>query len=230
MLIVFEGVDSSGKETHSRLAYERLVRDGFSAQKVSFPNYGSKAAGALKMYLDGEFGAHPEDVNPYVASTFYAVDRFASFRQVWRKSYESGITIISDRYTTSNMIHQGAKFNHDNELDEYLGWLSDLEYGKFGLPTPDKVIFLDMPMEFRIKLLNSRGEKIEGRNEKDIHERDIEYLKQAHLCAQKLARRYGWERLSVVKDDNLRLIEDVHNEVYGIVRRSLEHSVENGRD
>ena len=217
MLIVFEGVDSSGKETHSRLAYERLAREGYNAKKIAFPNYESKAAGSIKMYLDGEFGQRPEDVNPFAVSTFYAVDRFASYRQVWREPFKNGDVIISDRYTTSNMIHQGAKFHDDNKLQEYITWLCDLEYVKFGLPAPDMVIFLDMPMEFRIQLLNKRGEKIAGRQKKDIHERDTAYLNQVHACAQKLARHQGWERVSAVNDNNLRQIEDVHNEVYGII-------------
>jgi len=217
MLIVFEGVDSSGKETHSRKVYERLIEEGYPAKKISFPNYESRAAGALKMYLDGEFGKNPGDVNPYAASTFYAIDRFASYKREWAEEVASGRIIIADRYTMSNMIHQGAKFDKEAELYEYIGWLCDLEFEKFKLPQPDEVIFLDMPMEFRIELLKTRGEKVEGRREKDIHESDMEYMRKAHLCAQKIACEQGWRRVSVVKDNALRQIDDVHSEVYGIV-------------
>ena len=217
MLIVFEGVDSSGKETHSRLTYERLTEAGFAAKKISFPNYDSKAAGALRMYLDGEFGVRPCDVNPYAASAFYAVDRFASYRKDWMNALLMGEIIIADRYTTSNMIHQGAKFNDEKELAEYIAWLEDFEYNKLELPRPDKVIFMDMPMEFRLELLRSRSDKITGKLEKDIHERDEEYLTRVHLCAQNIAQKLGWNRVSVVENNQLRQREDVNDEVYKIV-------------
>ena len=221
MLIVFEGVDSSGKETQSNKAYDRLIKDGYAARKISFPNYSSRAAGALNMYLDGEFGKKPGDVNPYAASTFYAIDRFASYRKDWGEALLAGDVIIADRYTMSNMIHQGAKIKDEKELHEYIEWLCDLEFNKFKLPRPDKVIFLDMPMEFRIGLLESRGEKVTGRHEKDIHESDMEYLRDAHICAGKIAREQGWSIVSVVRDNRLREIEDVHREIYDIILETL---------
>ncbi|MCL2163659.1 MAG: deoxynucleoside kinase [Oscillospiraceae bacterium] len=214
MLIVFEGVDSSGKETHSRKVYERLISEGHIARKISFPNYESRAAGAINMYLNGEFGKNPEDVNPFAASTFYAIDRFASFKQYWEAAITSGEIVIADRYTTSNMIHQGAKIKDDAERAEYVEWLCDLEFTRFKLPKPDKVIFLDMPMEFRMELLKDRKEK-------DIHESDAEYMRTAHLCAQKMAKEQSWEQVSIVKNGKLRTIEDVHNEVYSIVLATM---------
>jgi dTMP kinase len=210
MLIVFEGVDSSGKETHSRKAYERLIKEGYVARKISFPNYESKAAGAINMYLNGEFGKKPESVNPFAVSTFYAIDRFASYTQDWGVAVASGEIVIADRYTTSNVIHQGAKIKDDDKRQEYIEWLCDLEFERFKLPRPDKVIFLDMPMEFRIELLKDRWEK-------DIHESDVEYMKSVHLYARRIAQEQCWRRVSIVKDDALRTIEDVHNEVYQII-------------
>ena len=221
MLIVFEGIDSSGKETHSQMAYGRLLKEGYPARKVSFPNYESKAAGALNMYLDGDFGKSPGDVNPYVASTFYAIDRFASFKTDWASALESNDIIIADRYTTSNMIHQGAKLDNEDELRAYIVWLCDLEFDKFKLPKPDRVIFLDMPMNYRIELLNNRKGKVAGNQKKDIHENDMAYLEAAHLCAQKIARDQGWSIVSVVNGDGLKSIEDVHNEVYAIILETI---------
>jgi dTMP kinase len=173
------------------------------------------------MYLDGEFGGNPSDVGPYAASTFYAVDRYASYKKDWGEAHSAGEIIIADRYTMSNMIHQGAKLKDEDELREYIDWLCDLEFVKLKLPRPDKVIFLDMPMEFRAEFLSRRAAKAENANRIDIHERDLEYMTAANTFARKIAEQQGWRRVSIVKDGALREVEDVHNEVYSIVKAAI---------
>lgn len=156
MLIAIEGVDASGKEMQSNLLLERLRSENRKARKVEFPNYAGEAAGAVRMYLNGEFGGSPNDVNPYAASTFFAVDRYASYKADWGAFLDAGGIVVADRYTMSNMIHQGAKFADEQSRLGYIEWLADLEFNKIGLPKPDIVIFLDLSMELRIKLMEKR--------------------------------------------------------------------------
>ena len=224
MLIAVEGVDASGKETQTALLYERLKEEGYPVKRITFPDYASRAAGALKMYLDGEFGKSPYDVNPYVASTFFTIDRFASYKKVWGEALSNGQIVIADRYTMSNMIHQGAKIDDPEELEQFLEWLYDLEFCKFGLPIPDVVLFLDMPMKIRLSLLESRC-KIEcyssdGKG-KDIHENDTSYLERVHSCAQKIAEKMNWCKINTESTGKLRTIPEIHEDIYDIVRKEI---------
>ena len=188
-LIIIEGGDGSGKATQTALLKERLEREGYNVRTVSFPNYDSPAAMPVKMYLAGDFGKKPSDVNPYVASTFYAVDRFASYRQDWQEFYEKGGLILADRYTTSNMIHQAVKYDDPAERDAFLDWLDDLEFGKFGLPRPDGVCLLDVPEAITERLMANREHKTGGATG-DIHEKDTSYLLRVHEAYDELSRRY----------------------------------------
>lgn len=141
-LIVFEGTDGSGKATQSKLLFERLQREGIDCRKLNFPRYGEKSAALVELYLGGAFGTHPDDVNAYAASTFYSVDRYASYKQDWGKYYEAGGLLIADRYTTSNAVHQAGKLA-DGEREKYLDWLFGFEYGLLGLPEPS-LVFISM--------------------------------------------------------------------------------------
>ena len=135
-LIVLEGIDGSGKSSQYKRLCARMEQDNIAYNHIVFPRYDKDSSALIRMYLAGQFGQNPADVNAYTASTFYAVDRFASYRDDWGKIYEQGGIIISDRYTTSNAVHQGCKLP-DEELPEFFSWLADLEYKKMGLPEPD---------------------------------------------------------------------------------------------
>ncbi|MBO4897727.1 MAG: thymidylate kinase [Clostridia bacterium] len=211
MLIVFEGVDASGKATQSERVFEYL-KTKYDTRKISFPDYDSPSSALVKMYLAGEFGEKPEDVSPYAASAFYAVDRYASFKKDWGGFLADGGTLVADRYVTSNMIHQAAKIKDTAEKDKYLHWIYDFEYEKLALPKPDKVIFLDMPPHFARELMRERANKITGEAEKDIHEKDAEYLRRAYENAVYVAEKFGWERIICAKD-SVRSIEDITNEI-----------------
>lgn len=213
MLIVFEGVDASGKQTQTEILYNTLKEKGKNVSKITFPDYDSPSSALVKMYLGGMFGPDPSDVSAYAASAFYAVDRYASFKTDWGKKLESGEIVIADRYVTSNMIHQAAKIDDKDEKLKFLDWVYDFEYIKLGLPQPDKVFFLDMPPEFSKKLIAERDNKITGRKQKDIHENNSDYLYSAYKNAVFVATQCRWERIYCVKNDKIRNIEDIKNEI-----------------
>ena len=220
-LICIEAGDGSGKETQANKLLERLKSENYKVRKVSFPNYGSESSSLIKMYLRGEFGSRPEDVSPYVASTFYAVDRYASYKKEWESFYKAGGIILADRYTTSNMVHQAVKIKDPDKREAYLDWLWNFEFDMFGLPEPDCVIFLDMPPEYAARLMENRKNKITGSDKKDIHERDKAYLEQVYKCALWLADKYGWHKVSCVQDQIIRPISDIHEEIFETVKSYL---------
>ena len=216
-LIIIEAGDGSGKATQTKALYEHLVSDGRSVKKVSFPDYGSDSSALVRMYLAGKFGSRPEDVNAFAASTFYAVDRFASYRMNWQAEYDEGAWILADRYTTSNMVHQAVKLEDVEKRDAFLDWLWDFEFVKLGLPIPDMVIFLDMDPEVSDRLIADRAKG----KEKDIHERDTSYLHKCHKVYLELAEKYRWRRVQCSENGAPRSIEAIHEDVYTAVMEQL---------
>lgn len=209
-LIVIEGLDGSGKSTQLELLPKNLLNKGIKSQTVSFPDYDSDSSALVKMYLGGAFGKKPGDVNAYAASLFYAVDRFASYKTAWGEYYNQNGVIVSGRYTTSNAVHQTSKMD-ESEWTGFLDWLYDLEYNKVGIPKPDKVIFLDMPIEVSQKLLTGRYKGDEAK--KDIHESDTEYLDKCRKAAMFTANYSGWTIIPCSKDGEPRSIEDIAKDV-----------------
>lgn len=214
-LIVFEGTDGSGKSTQFKLLCDTLQARGTVFQKLVFPQYAEPSSALIRMYLAGEFGSHPSDVNPYAASTFYAVDRYAAWKKVWGAAYEAGGLILSDRYTTSNAVHQGGKLPPE-EQPAFFDWLFDLEYRKLGLPEPDAVIYLDMPTEQSVKLLRSRESATHSKG--DIHEVDEAYLALCRQTALRASAHYGWNRVSCVDETGrVRSVEDIQAEIWQLI-------------
>ena len=218
-LIVFEGTDGSGKSTQFELLAKRLEAEQIGFQRLRFPQYEEPSSALIRMYLGGAFGDDPEAVNAYAASTFYAVDRYASYQCVWKDYYQGGGFVVSDRYTTSNAVHQGSKVP-EGERAEFFRWLYDLEYDRMGLPRPDLVVLLDMPVELSEQLMRKR-EQSTGTHA-DIHERDEDYLKKCRDVALHAAKYYGWRTVSCAKDGAIRGGEGIHEEVYAIVKSGLE--------
>lgn len=216
-LIVIEGTDSSGKETQTKRLFEKLEEQGLKVKKISFPNYDSPACEPVKMYLAGAFGEDAMKVNPYPVSTMYAIDRYASFKTDWEKFYNEDGVIVTDRYVTSNMVHQASKIKDLDEKKQYLNWLEDLEYEKMGIPRPDLVIFLNMPTEMAVKLMAERKNKITGEEKKDIHERDREYLKESHANACNIANIYNWKEIKCSDGERIKTIEEIGEEVFSLV-------------
>ena len=218
-LIVLEGTDGSGKSTQFKALSERLERDGVSFKHLVFPRYSEPSSALIRMYLGGEFGKNPSDVNAYAASAFYAVDRYASFKQDWGQWYEDGGLILSDRYTTSNAVHQASKEEGENQA-QFLQWLYEFEYDKLGLPRPDLIIYLDVPTDFTEKMMRSREQATNTKA--DIHEQDLEYLATCRRTGKAAAKFYGWTVISCVRDGKMRSIEDIHEEIYRHVKNALE--------
>lgn len=220
LIIIESGSDASGKATQTQKLYDRLVSEGFKVKKITFPNYGTPACKPVEMYLNGEFGNSPLDVNAYVASTFYAIDRFASYKQEWKELYDNGWIILADRYTTSNMVHQAAKMDL-SDREEYLNWLYNLEFELYQLPKPTKVIFLNVEPEISQNLMKDRANKITGNLEKDIHEKDKDYLIKSYENSIYIAEKYNWDIINCVSNGKLLSIDDIHNKIYESLKLEL---------
>jgi dTMP kinase len=218
-LIVIEGTDGSGKSTQFARMQEHLTADGVSFRHIVFPRYWEESSALIRMYLGGQFGSKPTDVNAYAASSFYAVDRFASYKMDWGQWYEEGGVVVSDRYTTSNAVHQASKEAPENR-EQFLHWLYDFEYNKLGLPRPDLTIYLDVPTDFTEKLLRSR--EADTGTKADIHEKDMAYLATCREMGRAAAQYYGWQVISCVRDGKMRSIEDIHQEIYALIKACLE--------
>ena len=209
-LIVFEGTDGSGKSTQFRRFCQAAEDRGLTYQRLVFPQYREPSSALIRMYLGGEFGAHPQDVNPYAASAFYAVDRYASLKKVWGRFYEEGGLILTDRYSTSNAVHQAVKCS-PAERPAFLRWLDEFEHDKLGLPRPDLVLYLDMPTQQAVQLLRSR--EAATHTQADIHELDTGYLAACRDCALEAARVLGWQVIPCMEGDRLRSIEEIHQDI-----------------
>ncbi len=218
-LIVIEGTDGSGKSTQFRLLSQHLQQRGQAFKHIVFPRYNQESSALIRMYLGGQFGTKPTDVSAYAASSFYAVDRYASYKQDWGQWYESGGLVLSDRYTTSNAVHQTSK-EPEEKQQAFLKWLYEFEYDKLALPKPDLVIYLDMPTDFTEKLLRSREEKTN--TSADIHEQDMAYLATCRQSGRAAAQYYGWTVVNCVKNGAMRTIEDIHQEICRYVAACLE--------
>lgn len=217
-LIIIEGLDGSGKSTQTQLLCTYLADKNIGFKKIKLPDYDHDSSKLVKMYLSGEFGKNPGDVNAYAASLLYAVDRFASYNIYWKEDYLNGKIIISDRYATSNAVHQMVKLDK-SEWDKYLEWSDDLEYNKVGIPRPDLVIYLDMPIEVSQKLMSSRYEGNEKL--KDVHEANVSYLKKCAQTAAYTAEKQGWHVIKCSDGVNPRDIEEIQSEIRALVDKEL---------
>ncbi len=213
-LIVIEGLDGSGKATQAQKLFEKLKEQGKQIIKVSFPDYNSNSSALVKMYLNGEFGSDPNQVNPYAASSFYAIDRFASYTKNWKNFYLDGGTVIADRYTTSNAIHQCAKLPKEQWKD-FINWLFHYEYELLGIPKPYRTLYLRVDPEVSQKLMTKRYQGNEER--KDIHESDLEYLRRSREAADYCAKELGWTLIECVQNGDMRSIEDISADIFNVI-------------
>ena len=216
-LIVIDGLDGAGKSTQIDRVCDILSKE-YRVMKISFPDYQNDSSALVRMYLAGEFGSRPGDVNAYAASSFYAVDRYASYKQYWEKAYAEGAVILAARYTTSNAIHQMSKLPEE-EWESYLSWLSHYEYDQLGLPRPDQVIFLQMTEEASERLLQKRYSGDESK--KDLHEKDSQYLSSCRLSAEYAAKKDGWKLISCCEGEKILPVEQITEEIIKSIRTVL---------
>lgn len=213
-LIVIEGLDGSGKGTQAAELAKNLAFRGAPVRKVSFPDYASDSSALVKMYLSGQFGKDPQDVNAYAASTFYAVDRFASFKRDWGGFYQGGGIVVADRYTTSNAVHQCSKLPQE-QWDAFLAWLFDFEYHLLGIPSPDLVVYLSVDPAVSQRLMTGRYQGDESK--KDIHEGNLAYLRRSRLAAEYCSRRLGWREIECCRNGQMRSVEAIQSDILALV-------------
>ena len=220
-IFVIDGTDGSGKQTQFEKLKDRLKEDGVDYRVVSFPNYDSPSSSLVKMYLSGEFGENAKQISPYVASTFYAADRYATYTKEYKEYYENGGVILADRYTTANMVHQAGKIQNKEEREKFLNWLWEFEFELYGLPIPTEVFFLKMPPEKALELIKDRENKFTHESKKDIHERDKGHIIDSFNAACDVAKKYNWYTTECIKNGELRTIEDISNEIYCEVKKHI---------
>lgn len=213
-IVVIEGLDGSGKSTQFEIIDKLLSDKNIPHKSISFPDYDNPSSALVKMYLSGEFSKNAADVNAYAASSFYAVDRYASYKLFWEKAYNSGDLILASRYVTSNAIYQMVKCDKC-EWDNYLDWLFEYECDKLGLPRPDSVIFLDMPVCVSQKLLSGRYDGDEDK--KDIHEINVEFLNKCRDAALFAAEKFGWNIIKCSDEEKPLSREIITNEIMKII-------------
>lgn len=217
-LIIIEGLDGSGKSTQTALLEDYFKAQNVAYKKIKLPDYDSPSSTLVKMYLGGEFGRNADDVNPYAAGAFYAVDRFASYKLGWGNDYQQGTLILADRYATSNSIYQMEKLD-ESEWDAYLDWSADFEYNKIGIPKPDLVIYLDMPIEISQKLMTSRYNGDE--NKKDVHEANVAFLQSCRKSALYAAKKQGWAIIECSDGVNPLSVDEIHNKIIEYVKEEI---------
>lgn len=221
-LFVIDGTDGSGKQTQFEKLKENLTKRNIKYMTVSFPNYDSPSSSLVKMYLSGEFGEDAKQISPYIASTFYAVDRYATYKKDFEEYYKNGGIILADRYTTANMVHQAGKIKDEKERHKFLDWLFDLEFGIYQIPKPDLVFFLNMPPEKSLELMKNRENKFTHESKKDIHERDKKHIIDSYNAACSLVDKYGWNEIKCVKNGNIRTVEEISKEILEKVLENIE--------
>lgn len=210
-MIVIEGLDGSGKTTQGNLLAQYLRGRGIPMRPLSFPDYGSQGCTLVDMYLRGDLGKDPDDINGYAASMFYAADRYISYTTDWRRDYENPDTVIvATRYTTANAYHQLAKLPRQ-QWESFLCWLYDFEYVKLGLPAPDDVVLLSMAPALSSACVEKRSK--ETGIKKDIHELDADYLARCHGAAQYAASQGGWKIIDCAPEGSLLSPEKILAEI-----------------
>ena len=221
-IFVIEGTDGSGKQTQLKKLEERFKNQNIDYKVVSFPNYDSPSSSLVKMYLSGEFGLDPKQISPYVASTFYAADRYATFKKDLEDYYNNGGIILADRYTTANMVHQAGKITEIKERERFLDWLMDLEFGIYKIPKPNEVFFLNMPPKFSEELMKERENKFSHSQEKDIHEKNPKHIEESYNSACSLVKKYKWYEVKCIENDKIRTIDDIHEEIFNEVLKHIK--------
>lgn len=221
-LIVLDGIDGSGKATQAALLLERLQQEGYDAVKIDFPQYGQKSAGLVENYLNGKYG-QPDEVNPFVTSFFYALDRYdASFKM--KEWLSQGKIIIADRYVSANAGHQGGKILDKEKRLAYYKWLEHYEYEVFNIPRPDLTVFLHLPPQQAQELIDQKVTRqyLPGTVKRDGHEADLAHLRRANEAYEEMAALFpNFVKIECI-DSGLLTIEQIGDRVWSSVSDLLK--------
>ncbi len=214
-IIVIEGNDCSGKETQSKMLEQSLLSKGLKCMRMDFPNYNSPTGKIISDCYLGKSGKSyfPEganNVDPFIASLYYAADRKYNISKNIIDCYNDGYYIILDRYTSSNQAHQGAKIKDKDERFNMYQWIDKLEYWLLKLHKPDITIYLHVPYDYVSLLIEDRGLSTENK-------KDIAYLKKSEEAYVELSELYFWKRVDCVSDNKLKSIDEIHKEIIDIV-------------
>jgi len=221
-IIVIEGTDGSGKQTQSIKLCERLKAEGYNVIRQSFPNYDSPSSAPVKMYLGGELCENASELDAYQTSSLFAVDRLCTYQKHLKNHYQNDGIIILDRYTQSNMLHQAGKIKDVVERDKFLKWIDNFEFNELKLPRANKVIFLDVSPEVSMRLANAR-EGLKAGTKQDIHEKDNQHIIDSYNSGKYVANKFGWNVINCIKNDNLRTIDEISDEIFNIVINDIEN-------
>ncbi len=222
LFIMIEGTDGSGKGTQTELLVQRFQTEGLPVEQIHFPQYGERSAAVVEDYLNGKFGT-ADEVGPYRASIFYAVDRYAASPkiQTW---LNQGKIVIANRYVGSNLGHQGGKIADSEQRKKYFQWNYDLEYGIFQIPKPDVNIILHVKPEISQQLVDQKSERayLNGKK-RDIHEDDLSHLKNAESAYLQLANIYAeFQIIECVENETMLNKETIHEKIWLAVKKHLE--------
>ena len=218
--IVIDGTDGSGKWTQTKLLIERLKNNWYDVELADFPQYGKRSAMMVEDYLNGNFG-NAQEVGPYRASVLYAVDRYAASFEI-RKRLDQWKIVIANRYVSSNMWHQAGKIKDLDERDKFLKWLEEFEYWLFDIPRPDKNILLYMPTEIWQKLVDKKWHReYVGWEKRDIHEADLQHLKDAAEAYKYVAEKYDWTIIDSAPNWELQSIDEIAEKIWIEIRKII---------
>lgn len=216
-LIVIEGsCDGIGKTTQYKLLEQHLLKDNYEVVKHHFPSYGTEEGLLVEKYLKGNLGS-PEELSPYFINSLYAIDRAITWNNTLKKEYEQGKIILLDRYTTSSIIYQAALIEDIEQRKKFIDYIIDYEYNKLGIKSPDQTIFLTAPFDEITKIRNQR--KTNDGITNDIHETNLEFMKKVYENAIFVANYLSWDIVECFQNNQMRSIDDIHNEVYKLVKK-----------
>lgn len=221
LFLVIEGTDGSGKGTQFNLLAERLKKSGYDVATFDFPQYDSPSSYFVKEYLNGQYGS-AEQVGPYTGSLFYALDRYAAAPHI-RKAIAEGKIVLANRYTGSNMAHQGTKFDNDEERRGYFIWLDNLEFMMLKIPRPDKSFVLRVPAETTQQLVDKKDARSYTDKKRDIHEADLVHLQKSVEVYDDLCRIFpkDFQRIDCVRSGSLLQINTIHDLLWETIKPML---------
>ena len=220
VFIVVDGTDGSGKSTQTKMLVKRLEKMGKKVHLEDFPQYGKKSAGPVEDYLNGLYGT-AKDLGPYIPSMLYAIDRFAAKGRI-KKYLKEGYVVISNRYVTANMAHQGGKINNSQKRNQYFKWLFETEYKFFGIPKPNLNLILHMPARQAQKLVDKKGPRFYiGTKKRDLHEKDLEHLLASEKTFIAISKQFKYPMIECMVGKMLLTPDQVHELVWEKIKKLI---------